>query len=386
MKRWLYHQETVRGSFARLDRTLRRRVRELLSESIDADRAETTPEGDVLVRLPAHVLGRDVHKTVRLHTGVAEHRGARTCIPLRWRAEPGGALFPTFDGVIELEALSSTRAALTVVGAAALPLGVVGGAVDATALGTVADHTLRQLTRQLAVALEDDASGAEAEREAPTGPATALQVRDVMTSDPLVLHGDMPIRTAALLLFHYDVAGAPVTDDTGGLVGVLSEADLLDVAAPPRYGLGRDVDAARRRRAATTVGEACSQPAREVAVAAQVSEAAAIMRDHDVARLVVVDGSDIVGIVSRHDVLRTLIRSDAEVQASVDRVLRDCDDGEVLAAVEWGVARLRGRLHARSSVTTLARDVRAVDGVVSVDTTGLTWDHDDLVPPPVPMI
>jgi CBS domain-containing protein len=46
------------------------------------------------------------------------------------------------------------------------------------------------------------------------------------------VHEGMPLKTAALLLFHYDVAGAPVRNDAGGLVGVLSEADLLDVEAP----------------------------------------------------------------------------------------------------------------------------------------------------------
>lgn len=386
MQRWLYHYETVRGSIDELDRTLRQRVRDLLAYAVDADGAQVTPEGDLLVRLPAHMLGRDLHKSVRLHTGVAERRGSRTCIPLRWRAEPGGPLFPAFDGTIELEPQATTRAHLTIVGAASLPLGAVGGAVDATVLHAVADGTVAQITGRLAAALEQSTVDQAPDVVEPDAPTAALRVRDIMTPDPLVLHESMPIKTAALLLFHYDVAGAPVTNDAGGLSGVISEADLLDIVAPLRYGMGRDVEASRRRRAAARVGEACSRPAREVAVTAPVRDAAAMMRDHDVARLVVVDRSEVVGVVSRHDVLGALLRADADVQATVDRVLADCDDGDVLAAVEWGVVTLRGHLYARSSVGTLARDVRSIDGVAGVDTTHLTWDTDDLVPPPVPMI
>lgn len=386
MKRWLYHQEAIRGPFPQLDRTLRRRVRDLLAEVTDTEQPEATPEGDLLVQLPAQVLGRDLRKQVRLHTGVAEQRGSRTCIPLRWRAEPASALFPAFDGMIELEPLATNRSSLAIVGAAALPLGIVGGAVDAAALGSVADQTVRHIVARLARALAWSRSEPEPLRPAPSASVAALEVRDVMTPDPLLLHADMPLRTAALLLFHYGVAGAPVTDDGGGLVGVLSEADLLDVEAPPRYGVGRAAEAARRRRAASTVGAACTHPAREVAPTAPLAEAAGMMRDHDVARLVVVDGSRVVGIVSRHDVLRALIRSDTDVQASVDRVLADDDEHGATATVEWGIARLDGRVAARSSIARLVRAVRDVDGVVGVDHGGLTWEYDDIVPPPVPMM
>jgi CBS domain-containing protein len=386
VKRWLYHQETVLGPYPQLDRTLRRRVRDLVAEVTDAEQPEATPEGDLLVHLPAQVLGRDLRKQVRLHTGVAEQRGSRTCIPLRWRAEPGGALFPAFDGTIELEPLATNRTSLAIVGAATLPLGFVGGAVDAAALGSVADQTVRHLVVQLARTLAARWAEPAPPPTEPSSPVVALAVRDVMTPDPLLLHADMPLRTAALLLFHYGVSGAPVTDDAGGLIGVLSEADLLDVEAPPRHGFGRDVEAARRRRAATTVGDACSHPAREVAATAPLAEAAAMMRDHDIARLVVVDGSSVVGIVSRHDVLRALIRSDTDVQASVDRVLAQDDEAGVMAAVEWGVVRLEGGVAARSSIARLVRAVRDVDGVIGVEHGGLTWEYDDIVPPPVPMM
>jgi CBS domain-containing protein len=379
MKRWLYHYSNVRGRPERLGRVLRRRVRELLAEVSDGEDAEWTPEGDLLVRLPAHVFGRDLRKMVRLHTGVAEQHPGRTCIPVRWHAEPAHPVFPSFDGTIELEPQSSATAHLTLVGAATLPLGAVGGAADAAGLGAIAERTIRHLADGLAAALERAAAAPDPEEEQP--PPNGLLVRDLMTPNPLALDEDMPLKTAALLLFHYDVAGAPVRNDGGGLVGVLSEADLLDVEAPLRYGMGRDVTASRRRRAARTVGQACSRPAREVTATAPVRRAAELMRDHDVARLVVVDDSDVVGVISRHDALKALLRTDAEIQASLNRLLAEHGEIGVTAAVDWGVATLTGQVSTRSRVEELLGRVEAIDGVVGVDA-DLTWEVDDVLPPP----
>lgn len=377
MKRWLYHYDSVRGTPDVLERVLRHRIRDLLGAVTDEQDAELTPEGDLLVRLPAHVLGRDVHKTVRLHTGVAQRRGARTCIPLRWHAEPAKHVFPSFDGTIELDPQSQASAHLAIVGAATLPLGPVGGAVDATVLGPVVDRTIRHLTEKLAEALERAAVQREPEEEEPH--SEGLLVRDVMTPSPLVLHDDMPLKTAALLLFHYDVAGAPVRDDSAGLTGVLSEADLLDAEAPLRYGMGRDVEASRRRKAARTVAQACSRPAREVAVTAPVRRAAELMRDHDVARLIVVDDSEIVGVIARHDVLKALLRADAQIQVALDRLLTESGEEEIMGTVDWGVAYLKGRASTRSVIDEVLERVEELDGVVGVDS-DLTWDVDDVTP------
>lgn len=382
MKRWLYHYRSVDGPPERLEQVLRHRARELLrTATADAD-AQMTAEGDLLVRLPASVLGRELSKTVRLHSGVAEQRGARTCIPLRWHADPVRHAFPSFDGTIELEPQSGTVAQLSVVGAATLPLGPVGRLADATALGAVADDTVRQLTDRLARVLEQAVSEGEPDDEEGEQD-DGLTVRDVMTADPLVLDEDMPIKTAALLLFHYGVAGAPVRNDAGGLVGVLSETDLLDATAPLRYGLGRGVEASRRRRDARTAGESCSKPAREVAPTASVRQAAEMMRDHDVARLVVVEESEIVAVVSRHDVLRSIVRGDDETQTALRRLVAERDEDGVVATVEWGIAHLKGQVRLRSTVIDLVTQARSLDGVVGVDD-DLEWEIDDVAAASVP--
>lgn len=384
LKRWLYHYESVHGAPERLEQALRHRIRDLLGTVTDGQDAELTAEGELLVRLPAQVLGRELRKLVRLHTGVAEQRGARTCIPLRWHADPAKHAFPSFEGTIELEPQAPSLAHLTIVGAARLPLGPLGAAADAAALGGVADRTVRHLTERLAAALEEAARQPEPhEQQEEAASPSQLRVRDVMTPDPLVMHEDMPLITGALLLFHYDITGAPVRSDAGGLVGVLSEADLLDAEAPLRHGFGRDVEASRRRKGAATVGEACSRPALEVAATALVRQAAELMRDNDVARLVVVDGSDIVGVISRHDVLKALLRSGVVTQAALDRLLAEQGEDQITATVDWGIAHLTGRASTRSRAATLPGEVEALDGVIAVDS-DLTWAVDDILPPVLP--
>jgi CBS domain-containing protein len=103
------------------------------------------------------------------------------------------------------------------------------------------------------------------------------------------------------------------------------------------------------------------------------------MRDHDVARLVVVDGSEVVGVVSRHDVLKVLLRADAEIQSSLNRLLTEQRETGVTAAVEWGIADLTGRMSTRSRVEDLLGRVEAIDGVVGVES-DLTWEVDDILP------
>src|SRR5947209_4495166 len=55
----------------------------------------------------------------------------------------------------------------------------------------------------------------------------ALTAEDLMTRDVLLLTGDMPLREAARLLLRNQVSGAPVMNDRGMCVGVLSASDFV---------------------------------------------------------------------------------------------------------------------------------------------------------------
>jgi CBS domain-containing protein len=383
MKHWVIAYRRVSGAPAELRRRLRSGITDLLRTALDADDERGEPDGSLLLPLPAHVIGLDVSKQVRLRTGVAIEHGTRTCVPLQWEAEPARHAFPVFRGNVELEPMTSGLAQLAVVGAVTPPFGPVGALADATVLGALAERTANDLADRLADALETSPADRGDVAEQAAGVPARLSVGDVMTADPVVLYEDMPLRTAALLLFHFGVSGAPVRTDDGGLVGVLSESDVLAAECPPDPGLGRRATERRALGAARTVGEACARPARTVPPETDLSEAAGMMWDDDIGRLVVVSGAEIVGIVSRHDVLRAVIRNDAETQTAVDLVLRERDAEGVMVDVEWGVATVKGTVDRHSTARWLMEAIRSVDGVNVVDA-DLEWLDDDLVPPVVP--
>jgi CBS domain-containing protein len=202
-----------------------------------------------------------------------------------------------------------------------------------------------------------------------------------MTADPVTLLENAPLRTGALLLYHYEIGGAPVMAADGTLVGVLSEHDLLDKEALPHDALAPGARQARRRQRAKTVGEACTRPAKITRPEVSLHAATREMADQDISRLVVVDGARVVGILTRHDVLGVFTRNDEVLESAVSTVLDEQGWGSMLeVSVEWGVVQLTGTMQLRSDIDDLTARVAAIDGVITVDADGVRYDLDDTIP------
>jgi CBS domain-containing protein len=385
MRRWICTNRTVSGDPDVLDVRLREDVRRLLEMATDpppgaSGRPQVEVDGAQLLTLTAHLAGVSADAVVRVRTGVASRRGHRTVIPLSWEPIHGRVALPSFEGTLELNPLDRAYAELTLVGSYSVPLGPVGAAIDAVAMRGVAERTAEDLVDGIGAALASLArQHAEVPTRPPRGAGAPLTVADVMTDDPLVLLDDLPVRTAALLLFHLGVSGAPVVRDDGDLVGVLSERDLLEKEALPADSFGRRAAAATRRRDALTTGEACTKPAVTTVPGASLRDAARTMVTLGISRLVVIDGSRVAGIITRHDVLQALLRTDAELQEAVDHILRTGGHRLVRARVTWGVVDVEGEVELRSQVDRLLREIRAVDGVVGVEGAP-GWRVDDVLP------
>lgn len=376
MKRWLYGYRTVHGDPVALEAAMLRRLRELFVRATETDAPDVGVDGSFTARIDTQLAGLEPAEEVRVRVGVAERSDVRVQIPVHWHAAVLRRAFPTFDGVLELEPLASDRSQLTLAGAMTVPLGPVGAALDAAGMRALGERTVQRLVERMAGELQVMATEDE-----PAASVNGLQLRvgDVMTPDPLVLAPEDSLRTAAKLLYHNDVSGAPVVDSNGGLVGVLSERDLMEKEASRAYGHGRHVDVAEAKRKALTVGEACSRPARTTVPEASLHDAARAMLDLDVGRLVVVNESRIAGIVTRHDVLTALIRSDDVLQATIEALLANEGEDRVQAATDWGVVTLRGTVTLRSRVRTIPERVAEVDGVIDVRT-DFEWAVDDVLP------
>ena len=214
-----------------------------------------------------------------------------------------------------------------------------------------------------------------------------LQVGDVMTRDVVTISPDAPFKHIEQLMDEHHISALPVVDGEGGVVGVVSEADLLLRTEAAAEEPGRWTHDSRERRAkahAQTADGLMSSPA--VAPTQPLAAAARLMRKHSVKRLPVVDGGRLVGIVSRADVLKSYLRSDADIQSDIaNRVIRGSmwlDPSSFDISVDDGVVRISGEVDRRSDVEILTTLTFAVEGVIGVEPM-LTYRFDDrnVMPP-----
>ncbi|HXZ70247.1 MAG TPA: CBS domain-containing protein [Streptosporangiaceae bacterium] len=199
------------------------------------------------------------------------------------------------------------------------------------------------------------------------------RVRDVMTTNVATAGRNMPYKQAAKLMTDQQVTAVPVVSESGRVIGVVSEADLLRKVEPrPRGGAGLS-GRARRDRAkarARIAGELMTSPAITIHPDASLSAAARLMNAHHIRRLPVVDAAGgLIGIVSRRDLMKVFLRPDEEITAEVSDVLGQIlldDAGQVVVSVLDGVVTLRGALDGEDLIRVAAGLASQVAGVVSV--------------------
>jgi CBS-domain-containing membrane protein len=145
------------------------------------------------------------------------------------------------------------------------------------------------------------------------------------------------------------------------VVGMVSESDLLWHQVPDDLGRMLPV------RPPAMVREVMSTDVVSAAPADDVAAAADRMLVHDVRSLPVVDGETLVGIVSRRDILRTLVRTDDVRCREVQHRLDMCagHDRRWKASVHEGAVTVDGAFSddaERRTVLVLARTVPGVAG------------------------
>jgi CBS domain-containing protein len=215
-------------------------------------------------------------------------------------------------------------------------------------------------------------------------------IRDAMTRNVITVEPTTPIKDVAQLLIDRRISGVPVVDANGALVGVISEADLLIKEAGElglarrRFGwlLGEDEETRSRRAkiAAATAGEAMTTPPVTASPALPIVAAAERMTAHRVNRLPVVEDGRLVGIVTRADLVRSFVRSDGEIAATVrEEVLHRIlwlDPAAFRVSVRDGIVSVAGRVERRSTAIAIEHAIAMVPGVVRVDAE-LPWSLDD---------
>lgn len=111
-----------------------------------------------------------------------------------------------------------------------------------------------------------------------------MVARDIMTREIVTVSPDTSVKELAKVLIHNQISGAPVVGNKGEILGIVSEADI--VAKP-----GKQIKEIMSTKV-ITVGEETS-----------VEEIASLMTLHGVKRLPVMRGEELIGIISRADII-----------------------------------------------------------------------------------
>ncbi len=147
-----------------------------------------------------------------------------------------------------------------------------------------------------------------------------ITVRDIMTTQVITLTPDTSIVNAAKILLEEKINGAPVVDDGGRLVGILCQSDLIaqqkKIPIPTLFTFldsviqlssAKQIEKQIRKIAALTVAEAMTPQPITVHPDVGLEAVAALMVDSNLHTLPVVEGTRLVGIIGKEDVLRTLL-------------------------------------------------------------------------------
>jgi CBS domain-containing protein len=214
----------------------------------------------------------------------------------------------------------------------------------------------------------------------------------IMTHEPITVTPDTTIAEAARLMLEHRVSGLPVTDGKDTLVGMITEGDLLRRAETgtephrPRWlelllGPGRlardyiDVHA-RRVREVMTLDVVTVSPREPLKGVVE------LMEKHQVKRLPVIARGHLVGIVSRADLVRALVRgfaqealsakgphSDAKIRAAILATFNKepwASRVSVDVAVENGSVHLHGTVTEDRERTAISVAAESIPGVKAV--------------------
>jgi CBS domain-containing protein len=111
--------------------------------------------------------------------------------------------------------------------------------------------------------------------------------KDIMTKDVITVSPTATVRNLAMTLIKNQISGAPVAGRNGKIIGVVSEADIVAKK-------GKDVKTIMTKNIISVTEDTA------------VEDIARLMTTHRIKRLPVMRGQDVVGIVSRADIVSAI--------------------------------------------------------------------------------
>jgi CBS domain-containing protein len=139
-------------------------------------------------------------------------------------------------------------------------------------------------------------NGHGAWRKAVAGGCNMKTVRaaEIMTQPVVTIRPEASLLAAIKLLLRHHISGLPVVDAAGGLVGLITERDIMN------FALSGDA-------AESTVADAMTTEVISFSPDAELATLANCFIAKGIRRVPIVEGTRVLGIVSRRDILREIL-------------------------------------------------------------------------------
>lgn len=144
-----------------------------------------------------------------------------------------------------------------------------------------------------------------------------MTIRSIMTTNVITVRETAPLSDVARIIAERHLSGVPVVDDSGRMVGIISERDvlremhpmfhhLMDSPTPNLAHSARDEGFEDISQVAT--GTVMTREVQTITPDTSLMEAAALMFLWHIRRLPVLEDGRLVGIVSQGDVYQAIFR------------------------------------------------------------------------------
>ena len=144
-----------------------------------------------------------------------------------------------------------------------------------------------------------------------------MKVRNAMTTKVVTINSQATYAEAAKVLFENNIKGAPIIDDTGQLVGLISDKDLFKVLFP--FGRSYNVNPEEYldfEKREEKIDEIRDKPIETIMIKkvltvdpeTPIMKAGGLMLAEGVHRLVVIENNKVIGIISRSDIFGRIIK------------------------------------------------------------------------------
>lgn len=151
-----------------------------------------------------------------------------------------------------------------------------------------------------------------------------MKAKDIMETNVITIPPDMPVHEIAQTLSKNNMTALPVVDAEENIVGIVSESDLIYRLAHPHIPphielLGGiiylenpfEMKQEFKKLMAITAKDLMTEKVLTVTEDADVEDIATLMVEKEINGVPVVKGGKIVGIVTRHDLIKALIKTDS---------------------------------------------------------------------------